>query len=121
MFYILTAHSVRRSEQSVIERHANSFHVRCDAQTVGVFDAKASRVSVTVGQEILRDGIEQMWDFLFVLSKREENGTLATRVLLCHPDWDDPLEIAVIESDSEHWNVRLGREEPVRNDRQGVT
>ena len=74
-----------------------------------------------VAQQILRDGIEQMWDFLLVLSKRERNGKLSTRVLLCHPHWDDPLEIALIESDSENWDVRLGREDPVRSNRQGDT
>ena len=98
-----------------------SFSVRCDGGSEGSLSVSTRKLSVAVAQRILRDGNEQMWDFLLVLSKREKNGKLATRVLLCHPHWDDPLEIALIESDSESWDVRLGREEPVRSNRQNVT
>ena len=99
----------------------SAVRVSCDAGTAGSFAGTGHKVSVRVGHSILRDGTEQMWEFLLVLSKREKNGKLATRVLLCHPHWDDPLEIAVIESDSENWDVRLGREEPVHSNRQNVT
>ena len=104
-----------------VPANAAVFQIRCHAGQSGALSATTNDITVKIGQIVCRDGTEQMWDFLLVLSKREENGSLATKVLLCHPDWDDPLEIAVIESDSEHWGVRLGREEPVRNDRQGVT
>jgi hypothetical protein len=105
----------------MITRAEHGFHLHCDADTAGGFNAITERVSVVVGQAIVREGAEQMWDFLLVLSKLEANGTLATRVLLCHPDWDDPLEIALIESNSETWDVRLGREEPVRSNGQSIT
>ena len=102
-------------------RAEHGFHLHCDAETAGALDTSADRISVAVGQTILRDDTQQMWDFLLVLSKRERNGKLSTRVLLCHPHWDDPLEIALIESDSENWDVRLGREEPARSNPPGVT
>jgi hypothetical protein len=103
--------------------HANAaaFQIHCDAGQSGALAATTDHLSARVGHVIRIDGTEQMWDFLLVLSKREKSGTLTTRVLLCHPHWDDPLEIAVIESDSESWDVRLGREEPVPGSGQGVT
>jgi hypothetical protein len=103
------------------QTNAAPFQIRCDARQSGALTVVTDQISVTVGQVLRRDGTEQMWDFLLVLSKRKKNGTLVTRVLLCHPHWDDPLEIALIESDSENWGVRLGREEPVRRTRQNAT
>ena len=47
-----------------------------------------------------------MWDFVLVLSDRKD-GLLTTRVLLCHPDWDEPLEIAAVESDPEKMKVQV--------------
>ena len=101
--------------------NAAAFQIRCDAGQSGALTANPDHISVTLGQLVWRDGTEQMWDFLLVLSKREKNGTLRTRVLLCHPDWDDPLEIALIESDSENWDVRLGKEEAAPSNPPGVT
>ena len=80
---------------SHIER---SFHLRCDAGAAGSFSANAVQVSVIVGQRILRGGKEQIWDGVVVHSSRESDGTLRTRVLLCNPDWEEPLEIATVES-----------------------
>ena len=103
------------------QTNAAPFQIRCDARQSGALTVATDQISVTVGQVLRRDATEQMWEFLVVLSKREKNGKLSTRVLLCHPHWDDPLEIALIESDSESWDVRLGSEEPVRSNRQNVT
>jgi len=74
------------------------FQVKCDAGGAGSFGANAQRVFVTVGQRILRDGREQMWESVVVLAAKERDGTLRTRVLLCNPEWDEPLEIAHVES-----------------------
>ena len=101
------------------ERYA--FCVNCDANIGGSFSGASHKVSVRVAHSISRDHTEQMWDVLLVLSKQETDGTLTTRVLLCHPDWDDALEIASVHSDSRHCEVRLGREEPVPRDRRSVT
>ena len=95
--------------------------VSCEARRRFVFGKTSKRVSVRVARSILRDGTEQMWELLLVFSKRQKNGAHATRVLLCNPDWNDPFEIAFIEADSENWDVRLGREEPIRSNRQSVT
>src|SRR5438045_2541382 len=105
----------------MMSKGIQSFRIRCDTGASGVFDAGANRVSAAVGQNISRDGTQQMWDFLVVLSQQGSDGTLRTRVLLCHPDWDDPLEIASIESTPENLEVRIGREEPVPSNRPPVT
>ncbi len=74
------------------------FQIQCDAGDTGQFRSEANRASITVGQRILRDGAEEMWDSVVVLCQEEEDGALAIRVVLCHPDWDEPREIAVIRS-----------------------
>jgi hypothetical protein len=70
------------------------FQVRCDASEVGQFCSGAQRASITVGQRILRDGAEEIWDSVVVLCQEEDDGALAIRVVLCHPDWDEPREVA---------------------------
>lgn len=88
------------------------FHVRCNANSSGAFEADSDGVSVAVGQRVFRAGNQQIWDFLLVLSKRDSEGVLTTRVLLCHPDWDEPLEIAAVESDSEKMKVQVTGSQP---------
>ena len=68
----------------------------------------ADGLSVAVGQTILKDGSQQIWDFVLVLAKRDNDGTLTTRVLLCHPEWAEPLEIAAVESDAQKMRVQVG-------------
>ncbi len=74
------------------------FQIQCDASDAGQFYSSAKRASVTVGQRILRDGAEEMWGSLVVLCQEEDEGALVIRVVLCHPEWDEPREIAVIRS-----------------------
>ena len=89
----------------------NAFRFKCDGDTAGCFFASSDKVSVTVGQSMLRDGREQMWDSVLVLSRRDDQGLLTTRVLLCNPDWDEPLELAMIQSDSQN-NMTIQVAEP---------
>lgn len=80
------------------KRLSEDFHIRCDAQASGRFDASADGFSIAAGQRVARDGAEEMWDFVLVLARPGDNGTLTTRILLCHPEWEDPLQIAEIQS-----------------------
>lgn len=75
-----------------------SFRVGCDAGIAGEFRSEAEGASITVGQRIQRDGAEEMWDSVVVLCQEESDGALAIRVVLCHPDWDEPREIACLRS-----------------------
>ena len=74
------------------------FQVTCDAGDSGQFCSGTQRASITVGQRILRDGAEEMWDSVVVLCQEGEDGALAIRVVVCHPDWDEPREIACLRS-----------------------
>src|SRR5690349_17764937 len=74
------------------------FAVRCDAASAGSFSATSDRLSISVGQQISRGDREQMWDWILIQSSCRSDGSLNTRVLLCNPNWDEPLEIANVES-----------------------
>ena len=87
------------------------FRIHCDAATAGALDVRADRASIAFGQEVLRNGAQQVWDFVLVLADQKDN-RLTTRILLCHPDWDEPLEVASIESNGESLKVGLGQSEP---------
>jgi hypothetical protein len=51
------------------------------------------------GQRVRRDGFQEMWQFVCVYAKEDENGDLVIRVLVFHPDWEEPLQIATINPD----------------------
>ena len=74
------------------------FEIRCNASGDGQLHVKTNSLSVRVGQLIRRSGAEEMWDSVLILCEIAENGTLTTRVIACHPDWDQQLQIAKIES-----------------------
>lgn len=73
---------------------SQQFQIHCDAGGSGQFRSEANRASITVGQRILRDGAEEVWDSVVVLCQEEADGALVIRVVLCHPDWDEPKEVA---------------------------
>jgi len=84
--------------ESVLEpKDSRSFQVVCSAQPVGSFQAGADSLSVKIGQRISRFGAEQVWDSVIIHG--DANGDeLTIRVLVCHPSWDEPQEIACIRS-----------------------
>jgi hypothetical protein len=51
-----------------------------------------------VGQRVLRDDAQEIWDSVAVEGKKEQDGTLLVRVIVFNPDWDEPLQIACIRS-----------------------
>jgi hypothetical protein len=53
-----------------------------------------------VGQRIWRKGAEEIWDSVLILCENGDDGKLVTKVVVCHPDWDQQLQIASIESGS---------------------
>jgi hypothetical protein len=78
-------------------KHGRPFQVDCTASPVGSFRAGADSVSVTITQRIRRPGGEEMWDSVIIQCKEESN-VPTIRVLVCHPDWDEPLQVACIRS-----------------------
>lgn len=74
------------------------FRVSCDAGKTGKFQAEPDSLWVRVGQRVLREGAEEVWDSVVVEGKKEQDGTCVVRVLIFNPDWDEPLQIACIRS-----------------------
>lgn len=83
-----------------------AFSIKCEGGDAGSFCVRTQKLSVTVAQTVCRNGSERMWDFVLLLSDRRK-GISITRVLLCHPDWDEPMEIARVESHSGEVNVHF--------------
>ncbi len=91
--------AVRKSVvKSILEpKDGRSFQVHCSAQPVGSFRAGADSLSVKIGQRITRFGAEEIWDSVIIHG--DTNGEeLTIRILVCHPSWDEPQEIACIRS-----------------------
>jgi hypothetical protein len=78
--------------------NADGFRVNCDADKSGRFLVETDSLWVRVGQRVLRDGTQQIWDSVTVEGKKEPDGTCVVRVLVFNPDWDEPLQIASIRS-----------------------
>ena len=78
-------------------KRGSTFQVDCTASPVGSFRAGADSVSVMISQRIRRLGGEEMWDSVIIQCK-EESDVPTVRVLVCHPDWDEPLQVACIRS-----------------------
>jgi len=76
----------------------HKFEVHCDAGDAGRLDARTNSVSVRVGQRVRRNGTMQTWDSVIILCEEAQNGTLSAKVIVCHPDWDQHLQIAHIQS-----------------------
>lgn len=78
------------------------FEVRCNAGSEGQLQVKSHALSVAISQAIVRNApssvAEDMWQSLLIISEESENGSLTTKVIVCHPDWDHNLQIACIRS-----------------------
>ena len=74
------------------------FEVRCDAMPNGHLQVRAQALSVGVGQLIEQGKTEEMWQSVLVICEENEDGLLTTKVIVCHPDWEQNLQIACIRS-----------------------
>lgn len=74
------------------------FQIQCNASEDGQLHVKTNSLSVGIGQLIRCDGRAEMWESVIVLCQTNEDGSLTTRVIVCHPDWDQHLQIANIQS-----------------------
>jgi hypothetical protein len=75
-----------------------TFEVHCNAGDAGGLRAKTNSVSVRIGQRVRRNGATETWDSVIILCEETQQGTLSTRVIVCHPDWEQQLQIAHIQS-----------------------
>ena len=74
------------------------FIVDCDAGQFGRFRANAESVWIKVAQRVRRHETQKMWESVVVEGKEQPDGSLLVRVLVFNPDWDEPLQIAFIQS-----------------------
>src|SRR5258708_39585153 len=79
-------------------KHRRKFEVECRASDTGGLCVGADSVSVKVGQRVRIDGVEEIWHSVAVYGREDEDGSLVIRVLVFHPDWEEPLQIANIKS-----------------------
>jgi len=79
-------------------QEAPKFGVRCHAGDAGHLEVCSDSLSVRVGQRIRRKGKEELWGSLLVECKEQDDGSLTVEVVVCHPDWDEPVRIASIQS-----------------------
>jgi hypothetical protein len=74
------------------------FQIQCDASADGQLHVKTDALSIRIGQRVRRDGSIELWDSVIVLCQSNEDGSLTTKIIVCHPDWDRHLQIANIQS-----------------------
>ncbi len=75
----------------------DKFQIHCSAGKAGSLHARTNSVSVRIGQRI---GVQttEFWDSIIVLCEEAEEGVLSAKIIVCHPDWDQHLQIAHIHS-----------------------
>lgn len=84
--------------KSILEPKDNrAFQIDCSANPVGSLRTGADSLSVKIGQRISRFGAEEIWDSVIIRGDTDGND-LTVRVLVCHPAWDEPQQIACIRS-----------------------
>jgi len=74
------------------------FEVECNAGEAGQFQAKTNSLSIRIGQRVRSNGIEELWGSVLVHCQDEKDGSLVAKIIVCHPDWEEPLQIAAIRS-----------------------
>jgi|SRR5579859_2676774 len=74
------------------------FEVHCNASQEGQLQVRTHALSVAVSQLINRDKGGEMWQSVLIICEETNEGNLTTKVIVCHPDWDQSLQIACIRS-----------------------
>jgi hypothetical protein len=74
------------------------FEIHCDASPDGQLHAKSQTLSVVISQLISKHETQESWRSVLVICEESEDGLLTTKIIVCHPDWDQNLQIACIRS-----------------------
>jgi hypothetical protein len=74
------------------------FEVECNAGDAGELRVGTESLSVSVGQRVRRDGSEEMWHSVLIHCDAGEDGSLSIKVMVCHFDWEETRQIALIQS-----------------------
>ena len=74
------------------------FEIRCDASPNGQLHVKSQALSVAISQVISDGQIQESWQSVLIICEESPDGSLSTKIIVCHPDWDQNLQIACIKS-----------------------
>jgi hypothetical protein len=78
------------------------FEVHCNAGDAGELRVGTESLSVKFGQRVRRDGSEEMWHSVLIHCDEAIDGCLTIKVIVCHFDWDESRQIAMIQSKPNH-------------------
>lgn len=76
------------------------FEIHCDARPHGQLHVKSHAISVAISQPLNRHDAEESWQSVLIICEQNPGGSLTTKIIVCHPDWDQNLQIACIRSGS---------------------
>jgi hypothetical protein len=85
----------------------SNFEVHCNAGDAGRLQAKTNSISIRVGQRVRRNGATEIWDSVIILCEETLQGTLSAKIIVCHPDWEEQLQIAHIQSQAMEPNTSI--------------
>lgn len=74
------------------------FEIHCDAAPHGQLHVKSHRVSVAISQPVNKNQTEESWQSVLIICDQDPDGSLATKIIVCHPEWDQNLQIACVRS-----------------------
>ena len=74
------------------------FQVNCNAGDHGQLRVASESLVVNVGQTIVRDGRTEIWESVIIKCSEELDGSCTVHVLLCNPDWEEPMQLACLRS-----------------------
>jgi hypothetical protein len=80
-------------------KDARKFEVHCNAGDAGELFVGTESLSVKVGQRIQRGGVEEIWHSVLIHCDAADDGSLRVKVIVCHFDWEESRQIALIQSD----------------------
>lgn len=91
--------SAGQSDAKVNESDPNGavFVVRCEPRHPES-SYTSPGLSVLVSQWIRRNRREELWNSVIVRCDEEADGTMAVRVIVANPDWDQQVQIACLRS-----------------------
>lgn len=86
------------NNSQIYPQHAGLFHVECDAGQRGCLRTTTDTLSIDAGQQIRRGEDVVTWNSVSIFSKQEADGTLSLRIIIFHPDWEEPIQVACLRS-----------------------
>ena len=79
-------------------QHGGHFLVDCEAGEEGSLRMTADSISIRAGQQIRRGQDVETWNSVAIYSNQEVDGSVSLRIIIFHPDWEEPLQIACLRS-----------------------